>query len=122
MYTAYVLSDESIREIKEKYNPLFPDFIGHHITCKFGNVSKNDIPDPTDNIEIIGYSSDDSLECFVCRVDGSVRREDGNLYHLTWSLDRASGRKPVDSNELLNSLGYFKIPSIKLKTTPKLLK
>ncbi len=42
----------------------------------------------------------------VVTVNGAADRPDGSTYHITWSLDRARGREPVESNEVIARLGW----------------
>ena len=37
----------------------------------------------------------------VVRINGAVERPDRGAYHITWSLDRARGRRPVESNDVI---------------------
>lgn len=107
-YIALVLDDQTRAKLIKHFPPKFKDFIGHHITMEFG-VSKNtELPDQPRDIKVVGYASDDSLEALVVSVDGKIKRPDGSIYHITWSLDRSKGRKPKDSNQLLTK-GYKKI-------------
>jgi len=78
---------------------------------------------PEAKINLIGHCKTDKIECFVVEVDGSMVREDGKIYHLTWSLDRSKGAKPVDSNKAIEDKGFehLKTP-IAIETEPKSFK
>lgn len=101
-YFAFTIP-ESVREtLKETFPPKFPDVIGHHVTLAFSNR----LPDgftlgETYEITVNGYAHDASLEALVVSVEGEAKRPDGKVFHCTWSLDRAEGRKPVDSNAVI---------------------
>lgn len=121
-YVALVLNDQTRATLVERFPPKYKDFIGHHITLKFGVPKDTDLPLQPRDVKVVGYASDDSLEAFVVSVDGKVNRPDGSTYHITWSLDRSKGRKPVDSNKLLTK-GYQKLDNpINVKTEIKMLK
>lgn len=121
MYTAHVLNPESKRELIERFPPKYPEVVGHHTTVQFGVPKDTQAPDPA-SLQIVGYADDgEGLEALVVAVDGEVRRSDGSLYHITWSLDRSKGRKPVDSNALVQ-MGYDPVDNIPIKTTPEVLK
>lgn len=98
------LVDQSSRDMVVRlYPPKFPELIGHHVSHQFvrdANVDREIAPSPT-TVSIIGYACNDGLEAFAVAVDGNTLRPDGKTYHLTWSLDRSKGYKPVDSNELV---------------------
>lgn len=121
MYTAYVLDAKSRRELSKHFPPKYPETVGHHVTMKFG-VSK-DAPKPRPaKLEVVGYVDDgEGLEALVVAVNGKVNRPDGSLYHITWSLDRSLGRKPVHSNALVQA-GYDPTDNIPITTTGELLR
>ena len=120
MYTAYVLSEKSRNELKKRFPPKFQDFIGHHITEKFGVPSDTKPPEAKD-AKVVGYVNDDSLEALVVSLDGTTKRSDGSTYHITWSLDKGKGRKPVDSNKLLKK-GFEKVTPFSIFVDPRVLR
>ena len=120
-YSGYEISDADRAKLARVFPPKFSDFIGHHVTWQFG-VDPDTAELPSDsNIRVVGYAGDDSLECLVVEVNGSIRRPDRATLHITWSLDRNAGRKPVDSNELLKA-GYQAIRPINIQAAPRFFK
>lgn len=119
-YTGYELSNSDRAHLARIFPPKFPDFIGHHVTWKFGATEDSELP-PMGTLRVVGYASDSSLECLVVELDGNIRRPDRATLHITWSLDRSAGRKPVDSNELLKS-GFQSIRPINISTAPRFFK
>lgn len=116
MYTGWSLTANSVKQLENLYAPVHPDFIGHHITYMFGNDSIK--PEPA-TIKVIGHCVTDKVQCFVVEVNGSLIRPDGNFYHLTWSIDRSKGAKPVDSNVAIKTNGFDHIiAGITLETVP----
>lgn len=121
MYTAHVLDSKSRRELAKRFPPKYPELLGHHTTVKFGVPKDAPKPRPA-KVEVVGYADDgEGLEALVVAVDGKVNRPDGSLYHITWSLDRSLGRKPVHSNKLVQS-GYEPVDNIPITTTPEVLR
>ena len=119
MYRAYELDKKSRQILAATFPPKYPDFIGQHITYKMGN--KSGLPPMPNTVAVIGYADDgESLEALVVAVDGSTDRVDGSIYHITWSLDRSKGRKPVDSNKLVAS-GFKPVDPISIQVEPKIL-
>lgn len=106
-YTAYVLTDEAREKLKNIFPPKYSEWIGHHITIKFPAQLSPDMPlgEPV-KAEVVGYVEEDGLETLVVAVNGNVKRPDGKTYHITWSLDRQKGKKPVMSNNLIAKKGY----------------
>ncbi len=98
-YLAYEVPEHARQDLVKKYPPKFPEFIAHHITKEFGVPQST--PEETARIKLIGYAEEDGLEVLVVEVNGSRRRDDGAIYHITWSLDRSKGKKPVMSNDLI---------------------
>lgn len=122
-YEAFVLTEESRQKLAALFPPKYPEWIGHHVTHRFG-VERVAGPYghlvygvPRFDVEVIGYVEEDGLEAFVCTVDKGSRRPDGKTYHLTWSLDRSKGKKPVHSNDLIARCGNQPIDPITIVTT-----
>jgi hypothetical protein len=118
MYTGYLLSDESRNRLKALYPPKYPDFIGHHVTAIFGVKADTPPPEMPESIRVIGYADDgEKVEGFLVEVDGTIKRPAGGVFHLTWSIDRSLGAKPVDTNEVIKNANL--IDHIEIKVTPK---
>ena len=103
-YSALVLTQKSRNHLKSIFPPKYPDFIGHHITLKFG-LDKKELAAPLpDRVSVVGYVDDgEGLEALLVALNGDIDRPDGSRYHITWSLDRSLGRKPVHSNNIINN-------------------
>jgi len=112
-YTAFVLSQRARAELLSKFPPKFPDVICHHVTERFGVPNGFQAPNDS-NVTVVGYASDDSLEALVVEVDGARERKDGKVYHITLSLDRSQGRKPVESNDVIGRFGFETVERVEL--------
>lgn len=105
-YHAFELSNADRSKLAQTFPPKFSDFIGHHITVNRGAKSDQPLPE-ANSFKVVGYACDpDGIEALIVSVDGSTTRPDGRTYHITWSLDREAGFKPVSSNDLIARLGY----------------
>lgn len=103
-YNGWEISGHARSALASQFPPKFPEFIGHHITHEFGVKSDAPLPPQDADIQVVGYAcNEDGLEALVVSVDGDMTRPDGRPYHITWSLDRGAGFKPVHSNALVNS-------------------
>ena len=60
----------------------------------------------------------DVFQTLVVQVNGATLRPDGSVFHITWSIDRASGAKPVDSNKLLSEKEFSLIGPFDVETIP----
>lgn len=108
-YEAFVLTEDSRQHLKSIFPPKYPKWFGHHVTHRFPATKGEMTPydDQTrGDFEVIGYAHDDGIEALVVRVPGHNRRPDGGVYHLTWSLDPAKGKKPVHSNAVIREKGW----------------
>jgi len=119
MYTAYMLTEETITTLKSAFQTVFPDFIGHHITVRFGVSNSEPIPQFVDKIHVVGEAIHDGVQALLVSIDGNTIRGDGGSYHITWSIDRSKGKKPVDSNRIIQ-LARMVAP-IKIEAIPALL-
>lgn len=121
MYTAYTLTEKSRKVLYYLNPPKYPEVIGHHITERFGIPEKTPIPKKPELVQVVGYfDSGDGIEGFLVEVNGSSKRPDGGLYHITWSLDRGAGYKPVHSNKFVEQAKRLSTP-VTIEVTPELL-
>jgi predicted acyltransferase (DUF342 family) len=104
-YLAFVLTEASRVAVLRAFPPKFSRVICHHITVQFNldaealQSYKEEFLDT--ELEVVGYVADESLEALVVSINGSTRRRDGSIYHITLSLEPP--RKPVDSNKLVQT-------------------
>ncbi|MBR6412039.1 MAG: hypothetical protein IKS41_02625 [Alphaproteobacteria bacterium] len=115
MYSVYQLAPEEQQRLLKEFPPRYSKVYADHVTVQFGGANVA-LPKPADQMEIIGRADDNhGLEALVVRINGNLKREDGKIYHITWSLnpdiapspeiDSQSPRyKPVHSNALVCNL------------------
>lgn len=116
----YLLSPASRAAILERFPPRFGDVVCHHVTERFGVSGKEmTVPEPV-RIIVVGYACDVSLEALVVTVNGTTARPDGMVYHVTLSLDRSKGRKPVDSNHVIASTGWSQVEPFMIEAVPRI--
>lgn len=121
MYTAYTLTNVSRKKLYLLYPPKYPDFIGHHITEEFGVPVGTEAPPDPQLVEVVGYiDSGDGVEGFLVEVNGKSERPSGGKYHITWSIDRENGKKPVHTNEYVDQAKA--ISPIRITVVPEVLK
>jgi hypothetical protein len=90
----------------DRFRPLFPDVVADHVTLRTGTNGSTPLPRETSG-EVVGEIDDGTgLQALVVRIGGTTDRSDGSTYHITWSLDRARGRRPVESNAVIARLGW----------------
>ena len=119
LYSGYLISEDSKKELISIFPPKYDRVIAHHITTEFGSESVE--PPATDDVYVVGYAdSGDGIECVVVQVNGTtVRQKDNSTYHITMSLDSKSNRKPFDSNTIIKNNGYITLDKkIKINVKP----
>ena len=113
------LDREQREHLLERFPPRYADAIADHVTLKT-DAKSDPLPDPVD-AAIVGRADDgDSLECMVVTIDGTTDRPDGSTFHITWSLDKAKGRKARESNDVLKERGWSRFEEavpVKLEPT-----
>jgi len=120
-YLGWLLPEDERARLLDLIPPAYPDVIAHHVTLKYG--VKPDAPLPTETMgEVVGVADDgEGVQAVVVRIGGTTQRPDGNTYHITWSIDRAAGRKPVQSNDVIREHGWKPLPDfVAVRLEPKL--
>ena len=105
-------------QLLRRFAPRYRDVIADHVTLET-NAEAKPRPSPIE-AAIAGHADDgDSLECMVVTIDGTTDRPDGSTFHITWSLDKAKGRKARESNDLLRDKGWSRFDlSVPVKLEP----
>lgn len=121
-YLAYTLSAGSRNDLLHHFKPKYPEVICQHITYKFPAKSTDELPPAAHEARVVGYEdSGDGIEAVVVDINGSTKRPDGKLFHITLSLDRSKGKKPFHSNELVNKK-FLHVSPITLYLTPAFIR
>lgn len=109
-YEAFVLSEPTRQMLRQRFVPVFPDWIGHHVTNRFGVPKEDNRPfGQVYHFSVVGYTLADGVEALVVERGGRTNRPDGGVLHITWSIDRAAGRKPVHSNQAIAERGWVPV-------------
>jgi hypothetical protein len=101
----WLLDHEQRLQLLNLFSPTYPVTIADHVTLSSGTDPR---PAPKDcNAEIVGQVDDGGgIQALIVRIDGNTDRPDGSTFHITWSIDRSNGRKPVESNDVIRKLGW----------------
>ncbi len=98
-----MLTDKSRAKLLALFPPAYKDVIAHHVTVKFGIKDNEPEPDMPETIQVTGIADDgEKIQGLRVEVNGSSTRGDGQTFHITWSLDRDKGAKPVDTNSIMH--------------------
>lgn len=120
--SVYLLSDGSREHLFGESTPIFPNFVGHHVTYEFQSSDKDPLP-PEGDYVVVGYAYEkerrlngSGIEALVVSINGTVNRPDGEVYHITWS--HGSGYSPKDSKRIVNA-GWKRLDTpIPINMTP----
>ena len=122
MYTGYLIDEKSRDKLLKIFPPKYPDVIAHHITEKFGVTKYAEEPEQPSSVKVIGYiDNGENIEGLLVEVNGTTTRKSGSKYHITWSIDKSTGAKPVDTNKYVDEAKILKKP-IYINVTPKVFK
>ncbi len=104
--TGWKLDEQDRAALLARFVPRFRDVVADHVTLRTGTDEGTLLPRETRG-EVVGEIDDGAgVEALVVRIGGTTDRSDGSTYHITWSLDRAGGRRPVESNDVIRRLGW----------------
>lgn len=108
-YIGWLLTASDRARLMLEFPPAYPDVIAHHIT--FSTGKKATLPEASTFV-IVGIADDlNGVQALVVAIDGKTARGDGRHFHITWSIDRSKGYKPVDSNKVIASEGWVPLPT-----------
>jgi len=123
-----MLDNDSRNALKEEYPPQFEKFIGHHVTVKFG--ARDTDPEPEHGeYWVVGYAYEkerrpngSGIEALIVSIKyphesrGHTERDDGEVYHITWSL--GAGYTPKDSKRVAKQGWQKRMDPIKINMEP----
>jgi hypothetical protein len=101
-YTCLILGHVERQALLSQFVPEYVQTVAHHVTLDYG-VTGEELPDIWEG-HIVGDAYDKGVQALVVRINGTTTRPDGEIYHITWSLDE--GRFPEQSKDLLRRGWY----------------
>lgn len=104
-YNGYKLTENGRATLLRNIIIMFPNVVAHHVTHQFGIYDK--LPPDALMVEVIAVAYNDKVQAAVVKVNGTTTRPDGKTYHVTVSIDKAKGGKPVDSNEVVSNVANW---------------
>lgn len=117
-YTGYQLTSSAHHELLAHIEPIHPDVIAHHVTHEYGVYES--LPPDAEYVRVVAMASNETVQAAIVKVNGTTERPGGKFYHITISIDRAAGAKPVDSNDLVaDSKNWVAVDPFNLAVMPK---
>ena len=104
-YSGWEVDEEDRARMLALIPTAYPDVIARHITSEHG---KRDLLAEPEAVlaEIVGFADDgEMVQTVIVRINGTTERPSGGRYHITWSIDREKGAKPMDSNRVIAERG-----------------
>lgn len=118
-YVGWEIPERERKRLLALFPPRYPDVIAHHVTLAFGVEPSHSLPDETYGF-VVGIADDGvGVQALVMEVGGTTDRPDGSTYHVTWSIDRESGAKPVHSNNVVKN-GWKPVDIVCVNLIPKM--
>jgi hypothetical protein len=118
-YVGWALPGAERARLLALFPPAYPDLVADHVTLAHGVGRGHPLP-AARRARVVGAVDDGAgLQALVVEIDGATRRPDGSTYHLTWSLDRARGRRSVQSNDAIRNLGWRPVPPVEIEIVPR---
>jgi len=121
-YLAFKLTEASRKEILGYFKPKYKRIDCDHITVAY-NITE-EIKPLIENLknaslEVVGYQYGEGVDCVAVEVNGSTKRPDGSIYHVTLSVK--GGHKPEESNAVLKAQGIQHTLPFSIQGTLELL-
>ena len=89
-----------------RFPPEWPDIVADHVTLDADAGPGAPLPGDGPAAIVGGISDGQGVQAMIVEIAGTTIRPDGGTYHITWSLDRARGRRAVESNAVIAGLGW----------------
>lgn len=97
------------RSLLQRFPPTYDHIVADHVTLATKVGAGAPLPAETGG-RIVGRADDgNGVEAMVVEIAGTTDRPDGSTYHVTWSLDRAKGRRAVESNDVIRDRGWQRL-------------
>lgn len=82
----YELEPKTRNMLMAMFPPQYPKIYADHITLKMGGINST-TPARPEKVEVIGRADDgNGLEALIVKVNDELKRPDGKIFHITWSL------------------------------------
>lgn len=119
-YIGWKLTEGDKTALMERFAPVYPDVVAHHVTLDIGKHTK-EAPLPTaETGRVVGIADDGKgIQALVVEIDGSTDRPDplGGTYHVTWSMDEAGGYSAKMSNDAIAE-GWTPVEPVSITLVP----
>lgn len=114
-YVCWLINDTDRESLMKVFPQEFVNLVAHHVTVMYDVDASTPLPQKARG-RVVGEIIDKGVQALVVEVNGTTRRLDGEIYHITWSLDE--GRFPEEARRLVRR-GYFPIAQpVEIELTP----
>lgn len=114
--TGWKLDAAEREQLLGRFVLRYADVIADHVTLRLGSAP---LPKETRG-KIVGEVDDGrGVQALIVSIAGTTDRPGGSAFHITWSIDRAKGRRPVESNHVIAQQGWAPLEApVPLKLLP----
>ncbi|KPF55570.1 MULTISPECIES: hypothetical protein [unclassified Novosphingobium] len=98
MPSGWKLEPDSRDRLMALFPPRYPHTVADHVTRTVHAGPGDPLPPAIRHARVVGHIDDGAgVEALVVALEGSTRRPDGGIWHITWSLaeDRAARESNV---------------------------
>ena len=114
----WLVPESERHRLLSMFAPAYADVVAHHVTWRGGVAEDHPLPS-AQAASVVGLADDGrGVQALVVEIDGTTDRPDGSTWHITWSLDRAAGRRAVQSNDVIRDCGWKKIEPVPIRIAP----
>lgn len=99
----------------QAHPPAYKRVIADHVTLE-PDVEGAALPGPATARLIVRADDGRGVEAMVVEIAGTIRRPDGGVFHITWSL--SAGRRAVESNSVIADFGWNPIVGEMIEVQP----
>jgi hypothetical protein len=115
-FVGWLLPPADRSELLELFPPAYDLVVADHVTSSAPEGTA--MPDIR-SARIVGIADDGKgVQALVVEINGTTDRPDGSTYHLTWSLDSATGRDAHESNDVIRKHGWRPVDVLPVRLDP----
>lgn len=119
-YIGWKLPEGDKVALMERFTPVYPDVVAHHVTLDVGKHTKDMALPEAQTGRVVGVADDGKgIQALVVEIDGSTDRPGdlGGTFHITWSMDAEGGYSAKMSNDVIAE-GWTPVDPVTITLVP----
>lgn len=115
-FTGWLLAKVDREQLLDRFPPVYNNVVADHVTF---SAPKGITMPGIGSARVVGIADDGrGVQALVVEINGTTDRPDGSTYHMTWSLDSASGRTAQESNDVIREQRWTPTEPIPIALEP----